>query len=45
MKRRKPDLLLVLVLLVGIGVIATGFWQGGIAESQARVSTAKPLIR
>ncbi len=36
MKRRKPDLLFVLVLIVGLGVLVTGWAQGLLGDAEAR---------
>lgn len=34
-RRRKPDLMLVLVLVIGCGVLATGFLQDRLANAPA----------
>ncbi len=34
MRRRKPDILMVLILMIGIGAVATGFAQAHMMESQ-----------
>lgn len=40
MRRRKPDLLLVLIVLFGLGFIATNcsyaFWSGRVAHAAAK---------
>jgi len=34
MRRRKPDLLAVLAVLIGMGVLITGWAQGNMGEQQ-----------
>ena len=38
MKKRRPDLLTVLVVLVGLGVVLTGLTQGVLRDSQAQAA-------
>lgn len=39
MKRRKPDLLVVLAVLVGMGVLATSLAQGMMGEPRTGIAT------
>lgn len=41
MKRRKPDLMVVLALLVGMGVLATSIAQGMISDDRPRIEARR----
>lgn len=43
MKRRRPDLITLLAVLVGLGVVLTGLSQGVMRESQAQA--AKEIVQ
>ena len=44
MKRRKPDLMIVLAALIGLGVLVTGLSQGAMSDAaqEAQISMADP---
>lgn len=42
MKRRKPDLMIILVILIGLGVLVTGFAQEVSHSSPRYVHTVQP---
>ncbi len=41
MKKRKPDLMMVLVVLVGMGVVATSIAQGMMSDERPRVEARR----
>ncbi|MEH6563963.1 MAG: hypothetical protein V7756_01355 [Halopseudomonas sp.] len=40
--RRKPDMLWVLVIVFGLGVVTTGYTQSYLEKSSAREAPAEP---
>jgi hypothetical protein len=43
MRRRKPDLLIILIILVGLGVMLTGYTQDRMVSSPARTQISYSL--
>jgi len=41
MKRRKPDLILLLAIIIGLGVLVTGFTQESAHHGEAAASVAR----